>query len=218
MPTMPRTLKQPDETAAANRRSYSPTLPPEKAQALIAAAQDGDMEAFGQLYAVYRDTVFRFIYYRVSTRTLAEDLASETFVRALRRITTFSWQDRDFGAWLVTIGRNLIADHFKSSRIRMEISTSEMFDAEGDEMHPSPEDTLLDSLTNKTLMDAVEELTEQQRICITLRFLEELTVAETARVMGLSEGAVKTMQYRAVRTLGRTLTKADFDPDMALAA
>ena len=86
-------------------------------------AKDGDAEAYGQLYDHYVSGVFRFIYYRVSSQQLAEDLTSETFVRALRAIQRFNWQGKDFGAWLTTIARNLVADHFKSSRARLEIVT-----------------------------------------------------------------------------------------------
>jgi RNA polymerase sigma-70 factor (ECF subfamily) len=170
---------------------------------LVRLAQDGSSEAFGELYRIYMDTVFRYIYYRVSTRALAEDLTSETFVRALRRITTFSWQGRDFGAWLVTIARNLVADHFKSSRHRMEVSTGEMLDS--NEVEASPEDSVLEHLSNEALLDAVRRLNDQQRECVTLRFLQGLSVAETADIMGKNEGAIKTLQYRAVRTLARLL-------------
>jgi len=170
---------------------------------LVKQAQDGNADAFGELYRIYNDTVFRYIYYRVSTRALAEDLTSETFVRALRRITTFSWQGRDFGAWLVTIARNLVADHFKSSRHRMEVSTGEMLDS--NEVEASPEETVLEHLSNETLLDAVHRLNDQQRECVTLRFLHGLSVAETAEIMGKNEGAIKTLQYRAVRTLARLL-------------
>ena len=170
---------------------------------LVRQAQEGSADAFGELYRIYCDTVFRYIYYRVSTRALAEDLTSETFVRALRRITTFSWQGRDFGAWLVTIARNLVADHFKSSRHRMEVSTGEMLDS--NEVEASPEDSVLEHLSNEALLDAVHRLNDQQRECVTLRFLQGLSVAETADIMGKNEGAIKTLQYRAVRTLARLL-------------
>jgi RNA polymerase sigma-70 factor (ECF subfamily) len=170
---------------------------------LVRLAQEGSAEAFGQLYDIYSDTVFRYIYYRVSAKPLAEDLTSETFLRALRRITTFSWQGRDFGAWLVTIARNLVADHFKSSRHRMEVPTGEMLDS--NEVEPSPEDSVLESLSNEALLDAVHRLNDQQRECVTLRFLQGLSVAETADIMGKNEGAIKTLQYRAVRTLARLL-------------
>ncbi|MGC0375794.1 ECF subfamily RNA polymerase sigma factor, BldN family [Streptomyces sp. SAI-229] len=170
---------------------------------LVERAQAGEAEAFGRLYDQYSDTVYRFIYYRVGGKATAEDLTSETFLRALRRIGTFTWQGRDFGAWLVTIARNLVADHFKSSRFRLEVTTGEMLDA--NEVERSPEDSVLESLSNAALLDAVRRLNPQQQECVTLRFLQGLSVAETARVMGKNEGAIKTLQYRAVRTLARLL-------------
>ncbi|WP_344053661.1 ECF subfamily RNA polymerase sigma factor, BldN family [Streptomyces thermoalcalitolerans] len=170
---------------------------------LVERAQAGEPEAFGRLYDQYSDTVYRYIYYRVGGRATAEDLTSETFLRALRRIGTFTWQGRDFGAWLVTIARNLVADHFKSSRFRLEVTTGEMLDA--NEVERSPEDSVLESLSNAALLDAVRRLNPQQQECVTLRFLQGLSVAETARVMGKNEGAIKTLQYRAVRTLARLL-------------
>ncbi|WP_037912104.1 ECF subfamily RNA polymerase sigma factor, BldN family [Actinacidiphila yeochonensis] len=170
---------------------------------LVEAAQRGETEAFGRLYDHYSDTVYRYIYYRVCSRATAEDLTSETFLRALRRIGTFTWQGRDFGAWLVTIARNLVADHFKSSRFRLEVTTGEMLDA--NEVERSPEDSVLEQLSNEALLTAVRKLNPQQQECVTLRFLQGLSVAETARVMGKNEGAIKTLQYRAVRTLARLL-------------
>jgi RNA polymerase sigma-70 factor, ECF subfamily len=171
--------------------------------ALVKLAQDGDGEAFGQLYDAYSDTVFRYVYYRVSNRQLAEDITSETFLRALRRIGTFTWQGRDFGAWLVTIARNLVADHFKSSRYRLEVPTGEMMDS--NETECSPEDSVLSYLSNRALLDAVCQLNSQQQECVTLRFLHGLSVAETAKIMGKNDGAIKTLQYRAIRTLARLL-------------
>ncbi|MEZ0091489.1 ECF subfamily RNA polymerase sigma factor, BldN family [Streptacidiphilus sp. EB129] len=170
---------------------------------LVERAQDGDSESFGRLYDHYSDTVYRYIYYRVGSRATAEDLTSETFLRALRRIGTFTWQGRDFGAWLVTIARNLVADHFKSSRFRLEVTTGEMLDS--NECERSPEESVLESLSNAALLDAVHRLNPQQQECVRLRFLQGLSVAETARIMGKNEGAIKTLQYRAVRTLARLL-------------
>ncbi|MBY8889135.1 sigma-70 family RNA polymerase sigma factor [Streptomyces sp. PTM05] len=170
---------------------------------LVERAQAGETEAFGRLYDHYNDTVYRYIYYRVGGKATAEDLTSETFLRALRRIGTFTWQGRDFGAWLVTIARNLVADHFKSSRFRLEVTTGEMLDA--NEVERSPEDSVLEHLSNESLLQAVKKLNPQQQECVTLRFLQGLSVAETARIMGKNEGAIKTLQYRAVRTLARLL-------------
>jgi RNA polymerase sigma-70 factor (ECF subfamily) len=170
---------------------------------LVERAQARDPDAFGQLYDRYSDTVYRYIYYRVGAKATAEDLTSETFLRALRRIETFTWQGRDFGAWLVTIARNLVADHFKSSRFRLEVTTGEVLEAAGVEC--SPEDRVLEAFWDTALLDAVRRLTPQQQECATLRFLQGLSIAETARVMGKNEGAIRALQYRTVRRLARIL-------------
>ncbi|MGH3431502.1 MAG: sigma-70 family RNA polymerase sigma factor, partial [Thermocrispum sp.] len=93
--------------------------------ALVDLARTGDAEAFGQLYDHYVGMVYRFLYYRVGSHCVAEDLCSETFFRALRSMTSFKWQGKDFGAWLMTISRNLVADHFKSGRQRLEVTTED---------------------------------------------------------------------------------------------
>ena len=174
---------------------------------LVARAQDGDPSAFGEIYDRYSETVYRYIYFRVNNAQLAEDLASETFLRALRRISSFSWQGRAFGAWLVTIARNLVVDHFKSGRYRLEIVKPDVLGSDAAETDPatSPETAALEKLTNATLLTAVKKLNPDQQECIVLRFLQGFTVAETARTMGKNEGAVKALQYRAVRTLARLL-------------
>jgi RNA polymerase sigma-70 factor (ECF subfamily) len=174
---------------------------------LVARAQNGDSSAFGEIYDRYSETVYRYIYFRVNNAQLAEDLASETFLRALRRISSFSWQGRAFGAWLVTIARNLVVDHFKSGRYRLEIVKPDVLGADAPESDPttSPETAVLERLTNATLLTAVKKLNPDQQECIVLRFLQGFTVAETARTMGKNEGAVKALQYRAVRTLARLL-------------
>ena len=137
--------------------------------------------------------------------TLAEDLVSETFLRALRRIDSFTWQGRDFAAWLVTIARNLIADHFKSGRYRLEITTEDILESGPTRTTDGPENLVLDALTNATLLTAVKQLNPEQQECIVLRFLQGLSVNETALAMGKNDGAIKALQYRAVRSLGRLL-------------
>jgi len=175
----------------------------EALKALVMRAKAGDAEAFGELYDRYVTLVYRYIYYRVGGQALAEDLTSETFVRALRRMRTFTWQGKDFGAWLVTIARNLVADHFKSGRYRLEITTAELLGPEPIEQ--GPEGAVLSRLTNRTLLDAVRRLGAEQQECIILRFLQDMSVSETAKIMGKNDGAIKALQYRAVRSLARLL-------------
>jgi RNA polymerase sigma-70 factor (ECF subfamily) len=172
---------------------------------LVARSQAGEPEAFGLLYDRYVDLVYRYIYYRVNNPNLAEDLVSETFLRALRRIDSFTWQGRDFAAWLVTIARNLIADHFKSGRYRLEITTEDILETGPTQTTDGPENLVLDALTNATLLTAVKKLNPEQQECIVLRFLQGLSVSETALAMGKNDGAIKALQYRAVRALARLL-------------
>lgn len=170
---------------------------------LVQAAQGGDMGAFEQLFERYYDVVFRFVLFRTNDRPLAEDITSETFVRALRRIGSVSYQGRDIAAWFITIARNLIFDHVKSSRYRLESTQADMVD-----LSPSthgPEQQVLDGATHDELLRCVAKLNPDQQECIHLRFLQGLSVAETARIMDRNEGAVKALQHRAVRRLAQLL-------------
>lgn len=169
--------------------------------ALVDLARGGDTEAFAAIYDAYVDQVYRYVYYRCSSHALAEDLTSETFLRALRRIDSFTWQGKDIGAWLVTIARNLVADHVKSSRFRLEVTTADMLDA--DRADDGIEEAVVTRLENAALVDAVRKLKPEQQECIVLRFLQGLSVAETALAMGRTEGAVKQLQLRAVRALAK---------------
>jgi RNA polymerase sigma-70 factor (ECF subfamily) len=171
--------------------------------ALVELARGGDTEAFGQLYDRYHTSVYRFVYYRVGSVALAEDLTSETFFRALRSMGTFQWQGKDFGAWLMTIARNLTTDHFKAGRTRLEYSTDDMTAHDG--TTEGPETSVLESLTNQTLLAALTTLPHEQQECLIMRFLQGLSIAETALVLGRSAGAVKQLQLRGVRNLAKAL-------------
>jgi RNA polymerase sigma-70 factor (ECF subfamily) len=203
--TMQRTAQHAGPRIPSPSPPAEPTNDQARIMAAVKAAQDGDGEAFGQLYDAYADLVHRYISYRVNNHALAEDLTSETFLRALRRISTFTWQGRDFGAWLVTIARNLIADHYKSSRHKLEHSTADFIESGAERHEDGPENEVLAGMTNAALLSAVRQLGHEQQECIVLRFLQGLSVAETAAILGKNEGAVKALQYRAVKALGRLL-------------
>jgi RNA polymerase sigma-70 factor (ECF subfamily) len=177
--------------------------------ALVELARGGDKEAFGQLYDHYQPSVYRFLYYRVGSMTLAEDLTAETFFRALRSMHSFRWQGKDFGAWLMTIARNLTADHFKAGRTRLEQTTEDMQTL--DTTSDSPEAEVLSTLTNETLLRALGELPTEQRECLIMRFLQGLSIAETAEILGRSSGAVKQLQLRGVRNLAKLIPPGERD-------
>jgi RNA polymerase sigma-70 factor (ECF subfamily) len=171
--------------------------------ALVELARKGDSDAFGMLYDHYQASVYRFLYYRTRSSTLAEDLTSETFFRALRSMTNFRWQGKDFGAWLMTIARNLATDHFKAGRTRLEMTTEDM--GAHDDSTDGPELTVLASMTNEILLKALTQLPDEQRDCLVMRFLQGMSIAETAAVLGRSDGAVKQLQLRGVRNLAKLM-------------
>ncbi|WP_432476373.1 sigma-70 family RNA polymerase sigma factor [Nocardioides sp. GXQ0305] len=171
--------------------------------ALVDLARTGDKEAFGLLYDHYQGAVYRFLFYRTRSTQLAEDLTSETFFRALRSMNGFRWQGKDFGAWLMTIARNLCTDHFKAGRTRLEVTTEDM--GAHDDSTEGPENAVLASLTNEALMEALTRLPDEQRDCLVMRFLQGMSIAETAAVLERSDGAVKQLQLRGVRNLAKLL-------------
>ena len=197
--TQPTPIGAPAEASAP----AEPSGEESESWALVVASQGGDARAFGELYERYHDVVFRYVLFRMGDRSFAEDITQETFVRALRRIGSVSYQGRDIGAWFVTIARNLIFDYVKSSRYRLESTTSEIV-----ELSPAtggPEQQVLDNATNEQLLASIDKLNPDQRECINLRFLRGLSVAETAELMDRNEGAVKALQHRAVRRLAQLL-------------
>ena len=171
--------------------------------ALVELARKGDADAFGMLYDHYQGSVYRFLFYRTRSSQLAEDLTSETFFRALRSMQNFRWQGKDFGAWLMTIARNLATDHFKAGRTRLELTTEDM--GLHDDATEGPETSVLASLTNEILLRALTELPSEQKDCLIMRFLQGMSIAETASVLGRSEGAIKQLQLRGVRNLAKLM-------------
>lgn len=172
--------------------------------ALVELARKGDTDAFGMLFDHYHGAVYRFLFYRTRSVALAEDLTSETFFRALRSMKGFRWQGKDFGAWLMTIARNLATDHFKAGRTRLELTTEDMGqhdDADDD----GPESIVLAELTNEILLESLGKIPGEQRDCVIMRFLQGLSIAETAQILGRSEGAVKQLQLRGIRNLAKLM-------------
>jgi RNA polymerase sigma-70 factor (ECF subfamily) len=175
----------------------------ERLIALVELARQGDPEAFGLLYDHYQPSVYRFLYYRTRSVVIAEDLCSETFFRALRNMPSFRWQGKDFGAWLMTIARNLATDHFKAGRTRLEMTTEDM--GQHDDSTEGPETAVLASLTNEILLEALTRLPNEQRDCLVMRFLQGMSIAETAKALGRSDGAIKQLQLRGVRNLAKLM-------------
>ena len=169
-------------------------------RSLVAQAKDGDQHAYAQIYDRYVDQTFGFIYRRVGHRQTAEDLTGDVFFRAFRRLDTFEWQGVDLGAWIITIARNRVYDHFKSARFRLERSTDQTPDTPETGID-DPERVSMARDMARSLGQALEKLKDDHREVIELRFIHNMSVAETAEVMDRSVGATKALQYRALRAL-----------------
>ncbi|WP_063778547.1 sigma-70 family RNA polymerase sigma factor [Streptomyces stelliscabiei] len=161
-------------------------------------AQAGDGAAFAELYTAYSDTVYRYVYYRVGGKPAAEDLTSEVFTRAFQRLHTFTWRGRDFGAWLVTIARNLVADHFGSARFRLEVTTGEPLDS--NEVERSSEDVAVEGLRNSALAQALNRLPRRMRQ-VTWLWTLSVPTADIAQQLGISPSTVRVHLFQARQRL-----------------
>lgn len=171
---------------------------------ILERAQAGDRQAFAELYDRYFKTVYNYVYLRVAgNRALAEDITSETFLRALRRLDSFSYTGKDPAGWFITIARNILLDHVKSARARFEVPTADMVSA--DQVTEGPENQVLGTLAAADALALVQQLPRPQAEVVVLRILKGLSVAEVAAMMGKSEGAIKALQHRAVRRLAALL-------------
>jgi RNA polymerase sigma-70 factor (ECF subfamily) len=172
---------------------------------LIRQAQRGDAEACAVLYDRHYNAVYRYCYYRVSDAELAQDLASEVFVRMVEKLHTFKMRGRPLLAWLYTIARNLITDlHRRNSR------TNALPLEEADTLVDDNEDVARRAehrLQSDCLAAAMQHLTEEQRQVVLLKFMEGLSNAQAGRVLRKSEGAIKSLQHRALKALRRGLER-----------
>lgn len=193
---------------------------------LRTAAAAGDPDAFAVLYRQCRDIVYRYLLRRTSGDPhLAEDLTHETFARALARIGTYQEMGRPFVAWLLTIAGNLVADYYKSGWRRLQVPHGDPavdMESDGNDlMWAEPKDDLASTVVageyqryvRAVLVRAMDDLTVWQQQVMRLRYIEGLSVRDTALKLETHEGAVKAAAYRAVRVLARNpqLRKLSFD-------
>jgi RNA polymerase sigma-70 factor, ECF subfamily len=180
--------------------------------ALVDRAKEGDARAFAALYDRYVDQTFAYVYRRVGHRQLAEDLVSDVFLRAYRRLSTFEWQGVDLGAWIMTIARNRVHDHFRSARFRLERPTEELRDDPAASGPEDPERVAVGRDLTRALGQALDRLKDEHREVVELRFVHDLSVVETAAIMDRSVGATKALQYRALRALA---SEVEDHPELA---
>ncbi len=182
----------------------SPQSQNEELLKLIRKAVSGDGAAFGQIYNIYAEKVYRFIFYRVNHRETAEDLVAEVFVRVLDKLPAIK-RSEAFAGWLFQIARNLVIDYYRSRRPQIDLLELENI--------LEYEDNLVDranlGFDQQVFLTALKKLSPDQQVVIKLKFIDELENHEIAKVLDKSEGAIRVIQHRAIAELKKLLNKHD---------
>ena len=179
-------------------------IPSPEADELVERAIAGDVDAFASLFEITLPSVYRYLYGRSGDATLAEDLAQDAYMRAMRAIqTSFKGASTEFVAWMIRIARNRFLDHVKSGRVRWEVVVDE---TPVTLATSNPETRGARSRRRRGPAQGARRgsRAEQQEI-VFLRFFQGLQIAEVAAVTGRTEGAVKALQFRALRALERVI-------------
>jgi RNA polymerase sigma-70 factor (ECF subfamily) len=182
-----------------------PPITDELILSLVPRCQRGEATALEQLYDLYADRIYRYLLARTGDGEHAADLTGEVFVRVVQRIGSFrlkpTYPAAATSAWLYRIAANLVADTY---RMRQQLPQAEI-DADWPAADPDPAQAVQQDETNRELAQALERLSEDQRLVLVGKFAEDMSNAEIATWLGKSEGAVKSLQHRALQSLGRLL-------------
>ena len=175
-----------------------------RVRGLVERAQRGDRAALEELYLLHFDRIYSYLHMSVGSRHDAEDLTTQTFVKMLEAIGRFQWRSVPFSAWLFRIAHNLAMDHFRASR-RWQPEEEIPEAVQGEET--SAEEQALVSLGQTSLLQLIDRLSPEQRQVLTLKFVFRFSNAEAAAILGKTEGAVKSLQHRALASLQKHVTR-----------
>jgi RNA polymerase sigma-70 factor (ECF subfamily) len=188
-----------DATQASAKRGPSR----EELRALVERAQAGERDALEELYLIHFDRIYSYLHMTVGNRHDAEDLTTQTFLKMLESIGRFRWQSAPFSAWLFRIAHNLAMDHFRATR-RWQ-PEEEVPEPEG-AIETSAEDAAFESIGRRSMLDLIENLSHEQKQVLTLKFVFNFSNVEAAKILSKTEGAVKSLQHRALVSLQKQIT------------
>jgi RNA polymerase sigma-70 factor (ECF subfamily) len=175
-------------------------------RALVERAQKGDRGALEELYLIHFDRIYSYLHMSVGNRHDAEDLTTQTFLKMLESIGKFKFQAAPFSAWLFRIAHNLAMDHFRAAR-RWQ-PEEEVPEPPGEE-EPSAEAQALQSIGRQSMLELIEGLSSEQQQVLTLKFVFNFPNAEVATILGKTEGAIKSLQHRALVSLQKQITQPE---------
>jgi RNA polymerase sigma-70 factor (ECF subfamily) len=170
---------------------------------LVELAQDGDRDALESLYLLHFDRIYSYLHLSVGNRHDAEDLTTQTFLKMLEAIGRFRWKAAPFSAWLFRIAHNLAMDHFRANK---RWQPEEDVPEPEDSAESSAEEAALESIGRRSMLELIESLSHEQKQVLTLKFLFNFSNGEAATILGKTEGAVKSLQHRALASLQKQIT------------
>ena len=169
---------------------------------LLSRARQLEPAALAQIHETYYAAIFRYVAFRVGDRDTAEDLTSEVFTRLLAALRDKHAPQNTLRGWLYGVAARVVSDHHRKNYRAPQVELDESL-ANPDQ---DPADIVDSRLTHESLNRAMEDLTEEQRHVLSLRFGADMPIQDVARTLGKSEGAVKQLQARAVAALARKLS------------
>jgi RNA polymerase sigma-70 factor (ECF subfamily) len=169
---------------------------------LVELAQRGDREALESLYLLHFDRIYSYLHMSVGNRHDAEDLTTQTFLKMLEAIGRFRWRSAPFSAWLFRIAHNLAMDHFRATR-RWQ-PEEQVPEPEG-MAESSAEEVALESIGRRSMLELIENLSMEQQQVLMLKFAFSFSNGEAGTILDKSEGAVKSLQHRALASLQKQL-------------
>jgi RNA polymerase sigma-70 factor (ECF subfamily) len=169
---------------------------------LVLQAQDGNSEAFGQLYDAYMERIYRFVYFRVEDQQTAEDITSQVFLKAWSNLDRFSFSRTPYLAWLYTIAHNAVIDHYRTRKVTTALDDVQLSQPDHSEAVENDIDLTVEMQSVKT---ALQALTDDQQKVLTLKFIEGMSNNEIARQLGKREGAIRALQMRGLQALAKQL-------------
>jgi RNA polymerase sigma-70 factor, ECF subfamily len=188
-------MSSPAESAPAREST-------EHVRELVARGQQGDRDALEELYLIHFDRIYSYLHVSVGNRHDAEDLTTQTFLKMLEKIGTFKWRSAPFSAWLFRIAHNLAMDHFRARR-RWQ-PEEEVPEPPGEE-EPSAELEAMQTIGRESMLKLIDRLSPEQQQVLTLKFVFNLPNAEVAAILDKTEGAIKSLQHRALASLQKQI-------------
>jgi RNA polymerase sigma-70 factor, ECF subfamily len=172
---------------------------------LVARAQAGDRDSLEDLYLQHFDRIYSYLHMTVGNRHDAEDLTTQTFLKMLESIGRFQWGSAPFSAWLFRIAHNLAIDYF---RARRRWQPEEEVPEPPGAVESSAEDEAIRALSSQSMFDLIEQLSDEQRDVLILKFVFDFSNVAAATVLDKTEGAVKSLQHRALASLQRHVAQS----------